>query len=568
MATLPSASVLIDDEAGAFAGGTGYCVVIAPVATNADTTPRVFASTAALLDQHGYSQGAAYTALHIEGSKKPVLFVGIPVATAGVVGQNDASGVDGTSVITVTGTPLEEVDASFTVVNGGTIGVNGITGNLSLDGGRTEKLIRLGTATTYPIPYVGLTLNFAAGTLEADDVYTFVSSAPMWDSAGLAAAKTALAAQMKLGRTAMIIGDLPTDTFAGYVTTAMNGYETANDRFTMARASVKDRLPLPKKSKVVGQTLTFAEVGATGDTITRSSGSWISDGFKVGDIITVSGAVEVLNNFTASAGLANVTATVLTLAGDDLVAEASTPSEDVSITVAQTMSAWVSASDTEFAPVDAQRRIDLGLGRLRKRCPITGWEFRRPVTWAASIREYQHDLHIPCWRKSDGPLDGWSALDEDGNIAEYDERVTGGALAGRFTCSRSYGNGPNGAYIALSMTRATEGSLLSRSHNMQVANLACTVVHAATENVIGQVLQLDDDGRATAASLSVIEESINTDLEVALLQQGTEGPRASKAVWRASTTDVLNVVGATLTGVLDLHLNGTVEQIATTVKVS
>ena len=89
-----------------------------------------------------------------------------------------------------------------------------------------------------------------------------------------------------------------------------------------------------------------------------------------------------------------------------------------------------------------------------------------------------------------------------------------------------------------------------------------------TENVIGAVLQLNDDGTATSASLSVIEESINTDLEIALLQAGSEGPRASKAVWRASTTDLLNVVGATLTGVLDLHLNGTVEQIATTVKVS
>jgi hypothetical protein len=565
MATLPSASVSVSDTAGAFAGGTGYCVVIAPVATSADTTPRVFSSASGLLAQHGYAPGVDYAALHIEATKKPVIFVGIPVATAGVVGQNDASGVPGTSVITVSGTPLEEVDAIVTVTTGGTIGANGILFTLSLDGGRTEKSIRLGTAVSYTIPYVGLTLNFAAGTLIAGDVYTFVSSAPMWDSA----AKTALAAQMKLSRSWMVIGDVDTDTVAGYVTTAVNGYETSNDRFTYARVNVKDRLPRPKKSKVVGQTLTFAEVGASGDTITRSAGSWIADGFKTGQNITISGSVS--NNITTTLGVTVTSATVLTLGGlpDDLAAEVATPSEDVSIEVAQTMSAWVSAADTEFAPVDAQKRIDIGLGRLWKMSPITGWEFPRPVAWAASIREYQHDLHVPCWRKEDGPLDGWSMLDEDGNVAQFDERTDGGGLAGRFTCARTYGNGPNGAFVALSLTRSAEGSLLSRTHNMAVANLACTIVHAETEGAIGQVLILNEDGTATEQSLGVLEAKVNAALSASLLvNKENEGPRASSAVWSASRTDDLSVLPATLTGVLDLRLNGTLESIVTTVKVS
>ena len=156
----------------------------------------------------------------------------------------------------------------------------------------------------------------------------------------------------------------------------------------------------------------------------------------------------------------------------------------------------------------------------------------------------------------------------NGNIVEFDERFDGGGLAGRFTCLRSYGNGPLGTFVAMSLTRDSEGALLSRTHNMAVANLACTVVQAETENAIGQVLILNDDGTGSDASLSLIEKRVNRALQVNLLQGFQEGPRASNAVWTASRTDVLNTVGATLNGTLKLTLNGTLEQINTTVAVN
>ncbi len=568
MAELPSANVTIDDEAGAFGGGSGYVAIFGVVPTNADMTPRVFNSTKGLIAQHGYSTAVAYAAMHFSETKKPVIFLGLPADTAGMIGSQDETGVTGTCVITVAAGSdgvMAEVEGEIVVTRGGTIGTDQIEFTLSLDGGRSTKKVRLGTANSYTVPYVGIVLNFAAGTLIADDTFTFRTIAPKWASADLATARTALAAQSKLTRTWLVVGDLADATEAGYVTTQVNAYETSNDRFTLARCSVKDRLPLAKKSKVVGQTLTFAEVGGTGDTITRSAGSWIADGFKVGDKITISGSVS--NNITTTQGIATLTATVITLGTDDLAAEVATASEDVSITKVLSTAAWVAASESTFAGVDSQKRIDLSLGRARKQCPVTGWLFRLPPSFAASLREYQHDLHIPTWRKSDGPLDGWSLEDEEGNTVEFDERIDGGALAGRFTCFRSYANGPNGTFLALSLTRASEGSLLSRTHNMQVANLACTVCLAETENAIGQVLQLNADGTGTEASLSLIEERVNTALQTALLVQGKEGPRASSAVWRASRTDVLNVVGAELNGVLDLLLNGTLEKISTVVKI-
>jgi hypothetical protein len=567
MASLPNATTTISTEAGPPAAGSNYCVVIGCVATNADTTVRVFNSTKALYAQHGYAPAVDYAALHIEATKKPVIFIGIPVVTAGVVGQNDASGVTGTSVITVTGTPLEAVDATFTVTTGGTVGTTGIKGTLSLDGGITSKVISLGTNSTYAIPYVGLTLNFAAGTLVAADVYTFRSTAPMFDSAGLTAARVALAAQQKLARSWMIIGEIATATQAGWITTAINAYQTSNNRFCLARASAADRLPLAKKSKVVGQTLTFAEVGATGDTITRSAGSWLDDGFAVGMKPVITGSL--LNNITCAAGIATLTATVMTLDTDDLAAEVATVSEDVTITVPQTMAAWVAASDTAFASVDAQKRIDISLGRLRKLSPITGWSFRRPTSWAASIREYQKDIHVTTWRVEDGPLDGWSMLDANGNVAEFDERTDGGGLAGHFTTATTMDNGPNGAFISTSLTRDTESSLLSYTHNMYVANLACTVIQAATTRFIGKTVVLESNGTMRASARRKLESLVNSDLNRSLMKEfvAGEGPRASKAVWTMSPDDVLNVVDATITGSAELRVNGTIVNVNTSVRV-
>lgn len=645
MPELPSASTTIDDAAGAFAGSTGFLVVLGCVATNADNTPRVYSSAKGLLSQHGYAPAVDYAAMHFEETKKPIIFVGMPVVTAGAVRRQDDTGVTGTSTLSVAAGGsgiLEEVEGIVTVITDGTVGTAGIVLDVSIDNGRSSTRVRMGTATSYTIPYVGIVLTLGTGTLFVDDVFEFATSAPLWDSAGISAAKTALASQLKLSRSWLVAGDVANATQAGYVRDAINAYDTANDRFAYARISVKDREPFAQMSTVsksmqgapsltfaevgasgdtitratgswitdgfaVGDTIivtgsalnnitaviaslsatvitlgtedlvaevtavasivastsiTFAEVGASGDTITRSSGSWITEGFAVGDAITITGTAS--NNIT-SAVIASLSATVITLGADDLAAEV-IASHLITVTKGQTVAAYVAAMDTAFASISDEKRVDISLGRGRKKSPITNALMRRPAAWAASLREYQHDLHIPTWRKADGPLKGWSLLDDEGNTVEFDERIDGGALTGGFTCLRSWSNGPVGAFVALSLTRALEGSLLSRTHNASVANLACTIAQAETENAIGQVLVLNDDGTATQASLSLIESRVNTQLENNLLtNKEGEGQRASKAVWAAAGDDILNIPAATLNGVLTLNLNGTIETIATRV---
>lgn len=647
MADLPEATIQIDDEAGALAGGTDVLTVIGCVESNDDITPRLFSSTKSLLSFHGYSPAVDYCAQHFEEAKKPVLFVGLPKVTAGAIGSVDTSGNTGTALVSVAAGSngvLEEVDASVTIATGGVVGTAQILLDLSLDGGKTSKRVRLGTALTYTIPYVGLVLSFeTGGSLVADDVaLRFKTTAPRWDQAGLATARTALAAQQKQSRSWLVIGDLLQSSDASDIVTAINAYASSNDRCSEVRAQVRDRKSASMSKRKVhmtgAPTLTFAEVGATGDTITRSTGSWITDGFTVGMIITVAGSVSnnvtgpiaslsasiitlgttdlaaeatvagctvvgsdaldflevgatgdtitrsagswvadgfavgdtvtvagsVSNNVTGA--IAALSATVLTFNTTDLVTE-SIASHLVTVTASESKAAWKSIVDAGFATIDAERRIDLGGGRGYKLSPISGWRFRRPVQWAASVREYQHDVQIPTWRKADGPCSGWSLEDDDGNTVEFDERIDGGLLAARFTCFRTYANGPAGAFIALSLTRATEGSLLSRTHNMAVANIACNVAQAETESAIGQVLELNSDGTGTEASLVLIEERVNSALAINLLQRKLEGPRASDAKWKASRSDVLNVPSATLTGTLDLRLNGTLEKLATRVRV-
>jgi hypothetical protein len=76
-------------------------------------------------------------------------------------------------------------------------------------------------------------------------------------------------------------------------------------------------------------TLTFTEVGGTGDTIGRSAGSWITDGFYAGHFINVSGTVS--NNFT-SGDVASGTSSTLTMGTQDLANET-----DATVTVTTTI---------------------------------------------------------------------------------------------------------------------------------------------------------------------------------------------------------------------------------------
>jgi hypothetical protein len=649
MATVPHASVTVDPTSGAPGGGDDVICILSPCVSLADFKARRYGSAAAIVADHGYCEGAEYAAMHIAQTGLPVLFAGMPIGTAGAVSRFSQHENTGTSVVSVAAGSdgvLAEHDGVVEVVAGGTIGTSQIKLNLSLDGGRSFQPIRLGTANSYVLPNVGVTVSFGAGTLvTGDTIASWFGSAPKITTADLASVRAQWAGSLDTFRSALLCSELPDSSAASSFITQLNAYATENDRHIYARGHVPDRLPQAAMSKPVARmtgapALTFAEVGATGDTITRAAGSWLADGFVVGDTIVITGSGS--NNITAviaslsatvitlgsedlvaevtsaasivgyvtltfaevggtgdtltrsrgsflvdgfrvgdtvtvagsvsnnvSGAVTGVTATVLTFGSTDLAAESLGASANVTVTTNLSKSAWMSAQDAAFASIDDEPRLDLSAGRSSEPSPYSGWLRRVPASWLASAREYQHDLHIPTWRKDLGPAGvGGGLFDSNGDLVEWDDRVDGGAgSAARFTTLRTWANGPRGTFVTLSLTRAGDGKIESLTHNQAVINAGCNTVQLATENVIGRTLQLNSDGTATKESLNVIQGEVNAQLDAALLASRGEGPRASSAVWTPAADDLYNVAEPVMNGVLRLLLNGTVHSVATRVRV-
>lgn len=385
---------------------------------------------------------------------------------------------------------------------------------------------------------IGATLTFANGA------HTITRSAGSWITDGHA-----------IGDSVYGSGSVSNNGFLGVITAL------SATVMTFASGLVNEG-PISVATITSRNSLVFASAG---NTITRTTGSWLAEGFAPGQSVTIAGTVS--NNGTKSPTA--VTATVMTFASG--IVNETVGSGVGTVKQALTKAAWMAAQDTEYSSIDGDlgRRIDISAGRGRILSPFSQWRFRRPAAWAASIREYQHDLHIATWRKSDGAT-GFDLYDTQGNLAEWDDRVDGGAgCAARFTVFRSWANGPTGAFLAQSLTRASDGSLLSKTHNLAVVNLIQTIVQLNTENAaIGASLILNDDGTATTDSLSTIQKQVNDALELGVLVNALgEGPRASKAVWTPDPAVVFNVPEPVMLGTCDTNLNGTVHDVLTSVRI-
>jgi hypothetical protein len=352
---------------------------------------------------------------------------------------------------------------------------------------------------------------------------------------------------------------------ANNITTAAKIVTVTATVITLDDDDLENEGPIAGVSIVGRPSLTFAD---SGDTITRSRGSWLADGFREGDTVTITGTDSATND--GSFVVDTLTATVMTLEAGGVDADEVAPTSQVSITTGQTKAAWMAEIDAVFADIDDAPRINIAAGRARKRSPFSGWRFRRPPSWAAAIREFQHDIHIATWRKKDGAT-GWDLEDAEGNLVEWDDRVDGEAgTAARFTTFHTWANGPQGAFICQDLTRALDSSLLSKTNKAHVVNLTCSIVQLNSEDAaIGVDLILNSDGTATSDSLRTIEAQVNAVLELELLtDKKGEGRRASQVAWTIDTSVDYRVAEPEMLSTTELLLNGTVHKINNKVKLS
>lgn len=128
-----------------------------------------------------------------------ILSVQIPIVTQGTASSvNHRVPFVGTSAITLSldGTvgAYDDYYVIIKVITSGTIGTSAQF-QYSLDAGRNfTPTLSLGTANSYVIPNTGITLNFGAGTLVANEQFWFRTIAPSGNAAGVTAAIAALQA--------------------------------------------------------------------------------------------------------------------------------------------------------------------------------------------------------------------------------------------------------------------------------------------------------------------------------------------------------------------------------------
>lgn len=149
-------------------------VVIAPANDGPVNLPAAFADPRYLVSNYDTGPLVELGSYLIAKGGKAVVVVRSEATSDGEPGTIDVSGVTGTSVASFdpAATADDEYEIYVEVVNGGTVGVDGITYKHSRDNGRTKSAeTALGVATSITIPDSGgVVIDLDPGTIVAGDV--------------------------------------------------------------------------------------------------------------------------------------------------------------------------------------------------------------------------------------------------------------------------------------------------------------------------------------------------------------------------------------------------------------
>jgi hypothetical protein len=651
MAILPSARASLSQTGSGVGVNVDLMAIFSCTSTGTAGVARYITRVQDAVDEFGDGEGIDLFSHNVERNRQAGLLVKMATATPGAIGPVDSSGITGTCAITLTGTPVDDEEFQLIVVNGGTTGTAGITFKYSRDSGRSfSGIMRLGTALTFPVPSSGLTATFATGrTLNAGDKFVAWCVAPRWDAAGIAAGFEALRVQGRQPRIIVVCGDVDDSSDVQNVIDEISAYETESKRHSVVFCSARDRFAPAKLQKTRAAMMgapSDVDFDATADTITRNTGSWIQDGFVVGQSIVIDGtasndATHVLTNVSAtvltvgaSPGIVNesnvngadvtitgvgpgdidfaasgftvtrnigsfvsdgfrvgmvvtvagsasnngvigpltaVSATVLTFASG-IANEASVSAANLTITAVESKLAWRTAIDAIVGATPQTEKVDFRVmtygGRAHRKSPLNAWRKMRPSSWAVAIRCMGHDIHISPAKVELGALDGWSIFDSRGELLSHDERVDGVMLSARVSCLTTIDN-LNGVYCALPVTLDSDGRPLSRLPIVLVGQLTCRVAQAAYQQKLSSEVDYKSDGSGHILETEArrIDGYVNSQLAIALLSPGPEGSRATRAVATMTRNIDLRVVGATVPWEVELQCKAYIESLDGVVRV-
>lgn len=489
---------------------------VAALATIAVNTPTAVSSGSLARTSFGECEMTRIAESHFaqDPNRTNIVLVRLPTVTAGSFAYFDETGVTGTSVATVNSspTPLGRYQLRIEVLTGGTIGATGIVLRTSVDNGRTFRDVELSTAVFVQLTDYGIRVNFAAGTLIAGDVIVGYTLAPRTDGSGLTAALTALANQDIYFQLLGLAEPLETATDPALLATGLT-LMTTKGKDVHAFAAYRSRWTHTTSSTV---TATFAN--ANPDTLTRATGSWITDGVKPGMYVEI---VDSISNDAIKGPIASVSATVITFAASvALVAEVATAS--VIVTAGETEAQYIANAIADTAAIsDPRLTIVADDERVVSPSPVALVQDVSPLRGILSrvvIDAIQTDLGQP---RANGASGG--ALDRtlQGRIYESGERihldadVDGALAAARFTVLRSIPDGVHdGAFVARGLTFAGVSDSIDTIVKARLANLWRAVVRPILYDFILLDLFADesDPNRISESAAQTIEGAVLAQL--------------------------------------------------------
>lgn len=174
-------------------GADGICALIAPALSGTINQAAAFGKSKGLVTEFAGGLLPENGAWMMQFTQRTLVAVRAAASVAAVLSVVTHSGA-GTSVVTATGTPIDDYQIIFKVVAGGIIATTGITYQYSLDGGvNYTAILALGVANTLLLKLptglsTGVTLNFAAGTMLAGQTESLSTTAARMNNADLVAA--------------------------------------------------------------------------------------------------------------------------------------------------------------------------------------------------------------------------------------------------------------------------------------------------------------------------------------------------------------------------------------------
>ncbi len=270
--TVPAVTITeLDGALGILPPSAGRLFALVGVSSSGPVdTPASYARVTDVVAAFGTGPLVEAAAHYIEKYGRPVLLVRTGETVVGTFTAVVFVG-SGTSVITTdAGTfPDDDFEFYFEVVNGGTVGVDGITFRWSLDGGRTlSPITDLGVANSFTFPDSGgATIDFAAGTLVAGDVATFRGNAPLWNNTELGTALDALIASLNNWEIVHVVGNAVAANFQT-VDTKLTGAATAGK---YRSAYMHTRMPDIAETEAAYKTALDGIFGGEASTTSRSA---------------------------------------------------------------------------------------------------------------------------------------------------------------------------------------------------------------------------------------------------------------------------------------------------------